>query len=191
MVRSPPAGVNIIFTCHRGSSWLPGASSGTRGVTDGGSRLSLSVATDEASVAQAFFLPRTCVLHRRCKAPASAMSPALRCSNAATAGPSVGIPRRLLIVHSGHGRWKHATVGVPHRARDAVPDVCRRVRRPRAASSSAPRAYEASEVACALRSYLARSEARRNARQAAGAVWPGRTPRAWATALQCEILPWA
>ncbi len=55
MIRGPPAYVNIIFTCHRGSSWMPGASSGTRGVTDGVSRLSLSVATDEAAWEKAFF----------------------------------------------------------------------------------------------------------------------------------------
>jgi hypothetical protein len=55
MVRGPPAGVNLIFTCHRGSYGIPGASSGTRGVTDGLSRLFLSVATDGASWDKAFF----------------------------------------------------------------------------------------------------------------------------------------
>jgi hypothetical protein len=55
MVRGPPASVNILFTCHRGSSWMPGASSGTRGVTDGVSRLALSVAIDGASWEKAFF----------------------------------------------------------------------------------------------------------------------------------------
>jgi len=55
MIRGSPAGVNTIFTCYRGSSWMPGASSGTRGVTDGWSRLALSVATAGASVDQAFF----------------------------------------------------------------------------------------------------------------------------------------
>jgi hypothetical protein len=55
MVRCSHACVNTIFTCHRGSSWMPGASSGTRGVTDGVSRLSLSVATDGAAWEKAFF----------------------------------------------------------------------------------------------------------------------------------------
>ena len=156
MVRCPPACVNTIFTCHRGSSWMPGALSSTLGVTDGLTRLSLSVATDGASMEKAFFLPSTDVLHRLCQTPESTMSPALLCSNPATEGPSDGIPRRLLIVHSGHWRWKHAIEGVPHRARDAVPDVCRMVRSNRAASSSAPLACEVREVACALRCYLSR-----------------------------------
>jgi hypothetical protein len=55
MVRGPSANVNIMFTCHRGSSWMPGASSRTRGVTDGVSRLALSIATDGAAWEQAFF----------------------------------------------------------------------------------------------------------------------------------------
>jgi hypothetical protein len=155
MVRGPPACVNTIFTCHRGFLVDARVSSGTRGVTDGWSRLSLSVATDGASVAQAFFLSSTYILHRLCKTPASTMSPALRCSNPATESPSDRLPRRLLIVHGEHWHWKYATEGVPHRARDAVPDVCRMVKPPRATSSSAPQACEASEIACALCSYLA------------------------------------
>ena len=55
MVRGPLAGVNLIFTCHRGSYGIPGPSSGQRGVADRLSRLSLSVAPNGASVAKAFF----------------------------------------------------------------------------------------------------------------------------------------
>jgi hypothetical protein len=101
------------------------------------------------------FISNIYFLHRRCKTLESIMSPVLICSNPATEGPSDGIPRRLLIVHGGHCRWKHATEGVPHRAPDTVPEACCILRPSRAASSSAPRACEASEVACALRYDLA------------------------------------
>ena len=55
-VRGPPSCVNTIFPCHRDSSWMPGHH---RPVwrQDGWSRLSLSVATEGASVDTAFFSP--------------------------------------------------------------------------------------------------------------------------------------
>jgi hypothetical protein len=55
MIRGPPTCVNSIFTCHHGSSWMPGASSGKLGETDGSSKRSRSIATDGVSVAKACF----------------------------------------------------------------------------------------------------------------------------------------
>src|SRR5919198_5037117 len=56
MVRYPPACVNIIVICHRGAYWIPGASSGTLGVTDGLSRLFLRAATAGTSLEKVFYI---------------------------------------------------------------------------------------------------------------------------------------